>query len=91
MEGRDKSRTRGAIAPVLPSTTTHGRDVLSALAAAWFSSHGTPGAAPQATPRALKVSPATLAAAGPNVPNLPRATARAAASTPPATRRARAR
>jgi hypothetical protein len=89
MEGRDKSRNRGAIAPVLPPTS-HGRDVLSALAAAWFSSHETPRDAAQATPRALSVSPATLAAAGSSLPSLPRAT-RAAASAPPAPRRARAR
>lgn len=90
MDGRDKSRTRGAIAPVLP-TATHGRNALSALAAAWFSSHEAPPDAAPTTARAMGVSPATLAAAGPNLPNLPRTATPPVASAPPATRRARAR
>lgn len=95
MEGRDKSRTRGALAPVLP-TATHGRDVLSALATAWFSSHGTPGETHPLTSTwnvssasLAAPSPATLAAAAGK--SLPREAARTLASAPPAARRARAR
>ena len=90
MEGRDTSKARGAIAPVLP-TAGHGRDLLSALAVAYFSSHETPRDAAESTPRALSVSPATLAAAGPAMPALTRAAGRTTASAPPSTSRARAR